>query len=269
MSLLLIDIGGTKCSFGFDGEVSLQEVSTADFDDPKQILTEIENWVRAQSTEIKRVAVSFGGQLNFATQIVSQSVHKSGWETFSFKKWAKEKFNAECLADNDANCGALGEWCFRERPASLVYVTISTGIGSGLVLNGELYRGQNNLAGELGHIQIDPNGKPDELGNIGTLERACGGYWILKDFGKPASELLGDEKFFQTYVGNLAKGLEIAVKLIAPEFMVLGGGITNVGSKLESTLQEILKSTLSATGTKLELTKLGKSNVLLGAKELR
>ncbi len=268
MDLLLIDIGGTKCSFTFDGDSHIEELATSEFGNPIEILDAIETTVNQRGQRPRFVAVSFGGQFDFTNQRVQRSVHKSGWESFSFRNWAKEKFDAECIADNDANCGALGEWVTRDHPESLVYVTVSTGIGAGLVINGSLYRGGNNLAGELGHVVIDPNGMPDELGNKGTLERLCGGYWIKKDFGKPASELLKDQMFFETYVSNLTKGLQIPLKILAPKFLVFGGGIASLGPKLETALQLGLKDTLNATETTLELSKLGKMNVLLGAKEL-
>ncbi|CAB4557491.1 unannotated protein [freshwater metagenome] len=173
------------------------------------------------------------------------------------------------VADNDANVGALGEFVSRgSKHRSLAYVTVSTGIGAGLIINGEIYRGHGELAGELGHIVIDPSGPEDELGNRGTLERYCSGYWLRKDYGKSAEELLADDAFLLEYSGRLAAGLSIVVRLINPEILVLGGGITKAGSRLESALLNKLQNLLDQTQTKLEFSTLGNSNVLIGAREL-
>jgi predicted NBD/HSP70 family sugar kinase len=173
------------------------------------------------------------------------------------------------IADNDANVGALGEFVSRgSKHANLAYVTVSTGIGSGLIINSEIYRGHGELAGELGHIVIDPSGPADELGNHGTLERFCSGYWLRKDYGKSAQELLEDEGFLLEYSSRLAAGLSTLVRLINPEILVLGGGITKAGPRLESALLNNLQDLLDQTQTKLEFSALGNSNVLIGAREL-
>jgi predicted NBD/HSP70 family sugar kinase len=173
------------------------------------------------------------------------------------------------VADNDANVGALGEFVSRNsRHKNLAYVTVSTGIGAGLIINGEIYRGHGELAGELGHIVIDPSGPADELGNRGTLERFCSGYWLRKDYGKSAQELLLDDSFLLEYSARLAAGLSTLVRLINPELVVLGGGIAKAGPRLESALLNQLQTLLDQTQTKLEFSTLGNSNVLIGAREL-
>jgi predicted NBD/HSP70 family sugar kinase len=115
---------------------------------------------------------------------------------------------------------------------------------------------------------IDPTGPADELGNRGTLERFCSGYWLRKDYGKSAQELLLDDAFLLEYSTRLAAGLSTLVKLINPELLVLGGGITKAGPRLESALLNQLQTLLDQTQTKLEFSKLGNSNVLIGAREL-
>lgn len=268
MGILLIDIGGTKCSFHLDNVEEVNTLKTSDFGHPQEIMEFISEATKKQGFSVSAVGVSFGGQFDFDNQKVYKSVHKSGWDQFSFSDWAGRKFGVAAVADNDANCGALGEWKVRNKPQNLVYVTISTGVGSGLILNGEIYRGSKNFAGEIGHIQIDPNGEPDELGNLGTLERACGGYWLSKDFGKSTKELFEDEEFFQNYVADLCKGLSVILKLLAPDFLVLGGGTTNYGSRVGQEVNRRLAAERKLTETKIEISQLGGKNVLIGAREL-
>jgi glucokinase len=273
MTALLLDIGGTKCSIA--SATNLEEVTelvTADYKTPENILKQLALHaaeLRAKDSAIDRVGISFGGPYDFANQRVKRSVHVSGWEEFDFSDWSKRVLGLPAVADNDANVGALGEFVSRgSRHKNLAYVTVSTGIGSGLIINGEIYRGHGELAGELGHIVIDPSGPEDELGNRGTLERFCSGYWLRKDYEKSAQELLLDDAFLLDYSTRLAAGLSTLVKLINPELLVLGGGIAKAGPRLESALLNQLQRLLDQTQTKLELSTLGNSNVLIGAREL-
>jgi glucokinase len=223
----------------------------------------------AKDSTIDRVGISFGGPFDFANQKVKRSVHVSGWEEFDFSDWSKRILGLPAVADNDANVGALGEFVSRgSKNSNLAYVTVSTGIGSGLIVAGEIYRGHGELAGELGHIVIDPSGPADELGNRGTLERFCSGYWLRRDYGKSAQELLLDDAFLLEYSTRLAAGLSTLVRIVNPELLVLGGGIAKAGPRLESALLIQLQALLDQTNTKLELSTLGNSNVLIGAREL-
>jgi glucokinase len=273
MTALLLDIGGTKCSIASASNLeNLFELVTNDYKTPEKILAQLALYaadLMAQDKAIDRVGISFGGPFDFANQKVKRSVHVSGWEEFDFSEWSRRVLGLPAVADNDANVGALGEFVSRgSKNTNLAYVTVSTGIGSGLIINGEIYRGHGELAGELGHIVIDPTGPADELGNRGTLERFCSGYWLRKDYGKSAQELLLDDAFLVDYSTRLAAGLSTLVKLINPELLVLGGGITKAGPRLESALLNQLQTLLDQTQTKLEFSKLGNSNVLIGAREL-
>ena len=273
MSALLLDIGGTKCSIASASNLeTVFELVTEEYKTPDKILDQLALYASdliAKDKAIDRVGISFGGPFDFANQRVKRSVHVSGWEEFDFSDWSMRVLGIPSIADNDANVGALGEFVSRgSKHANLAYVTVSTGIGSGLIINSEIYRGHGELAGELGHIVIDPSGPADELGNHGTLERFCSGYWLRKDYGKSAQELLEDEGFLLEYSSRLAAGLSTLVRLINPEILVLGGGITKAGPRLESALLNNLQDLLDQTQTKLEFSALGNSNVLIGAREL-
>jgi glucokinase len=273
MTALLLDIGGTKCSIASASDLdNVYDLVTAEYQTPEKILAQLAlhaTELIAKDSAIDRMGVSFGGPFDFANQKVKRSVHVSGWEEFDFSDWSMREFGIPSVADNDANVGALGEFDSRgSSHSNLAYVTVSTGIGAGLIINGEIYRGHGELAGELGHIVIDPAGPEDELGNRGTLERFCSGYWLRKDFGKSAQELLQDDNFLFQYSSRLAAGLATLVRLINPELLVLGGGIIKTGPRLESALLNQLQLLLDQTQTKLEFSKLGNSNVLIGARKL-
>jgi glucokinase len=273
MTALLLDIGGTKCSIASGSNLeNVIELVTADYKTPEKILAQLSHYaaeLTAKDQTIDRLGISFGGPFDFANQKVKKSVHVSGWEEFDFSDWSQRVLGLPAVADNDANVGALGEFVVRgTKKSNLAYVTVSTGIGSGLIINGKIYRGHGELAGELGHVVIDPSGPEDEFGDRGTLERFCSGYWLRKDYGKSAQDLLLDDAFSFQYSTRLAAGLSTLVKLINPELLVLGGGITKAGPRLESALLNQLQALLDQTQTKLEFSKLGNANVLIGAREL-
>lgn len=273
MTALLVDIGGTKCSIASARNLeNVTELVTADFQSPENILAQLSIYAKdlmSHDSNIDRVGISFGGPFDFANQKVKKSVHVSGWEEFDFSEWSSKVLGLPAVADNDANVGALGEFVSRgSNFSNLAYVTVSTGIGAGLIINGEIYRGHGELAGELGHVVIDPAGPADELGNRGTLERFCSGYWLKKDYGKSPQELLMDEGFLHEYSLRLAAGLSTLIRIMNPELLVLGGGIIKTGARLESALLKQLQPLLDQTQTKLEFSKLGNSNVLIGAREL-
>ncbi len=268
MSKLVLDIGGTKCAIAHSDQIEQSyEIATREYATPSEILSELGRWARTK--EFESIGISFGGPFDFEAQKVMRSVHVSGWEDFSFSDWAQKEFGVSATADNDANTGALGEFFSRGSAVrSMVYVTISTGIGAGLIIDGRVYRGHKNLAGELGHTVIDPAGPADEIGNFGTLERLCSGYWLEKDFGRPAIELLADDGFLSGYAKNLSLGLGNVIRILNPELIVLGGGISAAGARLENLLEENMSNLLSESGSRLELSTLGNTNVLIGAREL-
>ena len=273
MSKLLIDIGGTKCSVAHSENISgLNSFATSSMAGPAQIMEEVlklAKEIRASGKSFDGVGVSFGGPFDFENQKVMQSVHVSGWEDFSFSDWSQGFLGVSAIADNDGNLGALGEFVSRGSTSkTLVYVTISTGVGAGFVVDGNLYRGINSLALEVGHTVINPDGPKDELGNQGTLERYTSGYWLAKDYGKPAKELLLDDLFLEQYAKTLALGLANIIRVLNPEHLVVGGGITSAGKNLESLLRKNLSGLLEVSKTKFELSSLGNLNVLIGAKEL-
>ena len=273
MTALVLDIGGTKCSIASASNLeTVFGLVTAEYKTPEKILGQLALHaidLMAKDNSIDRMGISFGGPFDFASQRVKRSVHVSGWEDFDFSDWSKRVLGLPAIADNDANVGALGEFKSRAfNHTNLAYVTVSTGIGAGLIINGEIYRGHGELAGELGHIVIDPAGPPDELGNRGTLERFCSGYWLRKDYGKSAEELLVNDEFLFEYSKRLAAGLSTLIRIVNPELLVLGGGITKAGSRLESALSNLLQDLLDQTKTKLDFSSLGNSNVLIGAREL-
>jgi glucokinase len=172
--------------------------------------------------------------------------------------------------DNDANAGALGEGLFGAgagyRP--LVYMTLSTGIGGGILTEVGMYRGADWYAGELGHLTVRPDGPECLCGARGCLERLCCGLWIEHDYGQPAEALLQDAAFVERYVVDLALGLKAAIMILNPARIVIGGGIAKAGDRLFVPLRAEMARQMtswSRARTDIAPAALGDDSVLYGA----
>jgi glucokinase len=278
MSILSIDIGGSKFTMAlFDGpHMALRESRTTDRQGGRDwMLSQIESIGRSFQTggKITAVGVGFGGPVNFETQQVVLSTHVGGWSDFDLPKWLREKFNVPVVMDNDANAGALGEGVFGAgvgaRP--LFYMTLSTGIGGGILTGDGVYRGADSYAGEIGHLNICPDGPECLCGSHGCFERMCCGLWLERDHGKSAEILLRDPDFTARYVQDLARGLKAAIMLLNPARIVIGGGISRAGDRLFVPLRAELRKQITAwSKARIDVlpASLGDDSVLWGAYEL-
>lgn len=224
-------------------------------------------------SHVDAIGVGFGGPVNFETQQVVLSTHVGGWSGFDLVGWFKETFHVPVVMDNDANVGALGEGIHGAgkgfRP--LFYMTLSTGIGGGILISDGVYRGADSYAGEIGHLNIRPDGPDCLCGSNGCFERMCCGLWLEKDHGRPAHELLLDEQFVLNYVVDLARGLKAAVMLLNPARIVIGGGFSKSGDRLFSPLRaELRRQVTGWSRARLDVApaSLGDDSVLWGALEL-
>jgi len=278
MSIFALDIGGTKFSAALfrDGRMARRESRQTDREGGRE-------WMLSQLREIGRrwreeeefssIGVGFGGPVDFPSQQVVLSTHVGGWQGFDLPAWLREEFGAPVLMDNDANAGALGEGLHGAgrgfRP--LFYMTLSTGIGGGILLESGVYRGADSYAGEIGHLNIRPDGPPCLCGSNGCFERMCCGLWLEQDHGRSARELMQDAAFVERYVVDLARGLKAAVMLLNPARIVIGGGISKAGESLFGPLRAELRRQITAwSRARLDVVPaaLGDDSVLWGAYEL-
>jgi glucokinase len=190
--------------------------------------------------------IGFGGTVDYPAQRVGVHMHSGGWQDFPFPAALSEMLGLPCCMDNDANLGALGEYTAGagRGAASLLYVTLSTGIGAGILLDGRIVRGADSLAGELGHIPLEADGPECSCGAQGCFEALCSGRAIEARAGRPAAELLADPEFRTGYVRDLARGLAAALLLLNPERLVIGGGLAKAGEVLFSDLRVELRRRL-------------------------
>ncbi len=274
---LAIDIGGTKFSVAMFHGDTLKFRKTRPTNrqgGPQWLLDAIAKHTQALP-QPDRIGIGFGGPVDFARQRVALSTHVAGWTDFPLVERVSEMLHgAPTIIDNDANAGALGESIHGAGKDHLpmFYMTLSTGIGGGIILpNGEVYRGHDSWAGEIGHIVIRPDGPECLCGARGCFERMCCGLWLERDHGKPAHELMLDSAFVKSYVVDLAAGLKAAVMLLNPARIVIGGGIVKAGDKLFVPLREELRRQVtnwSRATLDVVPAQLGDDSVLYGALEL-
>lgn len=273
--ILGIDIGGTKFSIGaFDGErLVRRETRATDAGGGREWMTArlaeiVTSW--RKDLRFEACGIGFGGPVDFAAQRVYLSTHVGGWRDFDLCGFVKEISGAPAMMDNDANVGAMGEaWFGAGRGYSpLFYMTLSTGIGGGIVEEGRVWRGADSYGGEIGHLTIRPDGPECLCGARGCLERLCCGLWLQRDHGRAAIELMRDEDFVRGYVVNLAQGLKAAVMLLNPARIVIGGGISKAGDRLFVPLrQELGRQITSWSRARVDVTPaaLADDSVLFGA----
>lgn len=312
---LAIDIGGTHFRLAvFDQtgtRLGYQKGATLRAGGRDWMLAEIERrgteLIRESAQPVVRCGVSFGGPVDFRRQTVT-SVHTPGWEDFALGKWVERTLAIPCIVDNDANAGALGEARFgaARGAESMMYVTLSTGIGSGIVCQGQLHRGRDGMAGEIGHFPLQPAGELCTCGlKTGCTEALASGRALgrlARDLavrearspesrrtllelcqGSPeratAKELAlaaqeGDAEaaaIFTEAIGHLAHALLMAIRLLNPDLIVLGGGVTQSGDFLIDSIRSALKQWWSSQfpyTTEIVFAGLGDESPLYGAAAL-
>ncbi|MBV9225094.1 MAG: ROK family protein [Acidobacteriaceae bacterium] len=277
MKTFAVDIGGTKFSLAaFDGDRLLlrESRSTDRGGGPDWMFSQIQEifslWREKEAFQPDRCGIGFGGPVDFPSQTVTLSTHVEGWPQYPLAQNIAAFTGAPTVMDNDANVGALGEAMYGagRRLPYLFYMTLSTGIGGGIVLNESVYRGADSFAGEIGHLNIVPDGPECLCGSHGCLERMCCGLWLQRDYGRSAEELMYDPEFVRIYVVYLARGLKAALMLLNPSCIVIGGGISKAGDRLFGPLTQELNRQMtqwSRARRNVVPAQLGDNSVLYGA----
>ncbi len=210
------------------------------------------------------IGVSFGGPVDAARGRVVLSHHVRGWDDTPLRDQLQTAFGAPVSIDNDANVAALGEYKFGagQGCACLLYVTVSTGVGGGWVIDGKIFSGADGLAGEMGHTIVEPQGPPCICGRRGCVEILACGPAIARQARARLSAELGSGAQLRALVGNnldaltaehvaraanaddelactviaaaaraLGFGIGTAITLMNPVRVVLGGGVTKSGER--------------------------------------
>jgi len=275
MNTLAVDIGGTKFAVAmFEGDQMVRRESRpTDRAGGRdwmldQIVTIGREWKR--DFVFERCGIGFGGPVDFGRQRVAFSTHIGGWNDFHLTEFLANALGVPAIMDNDANVGALGEaeYGAGRGHSPLFYMTLSTGIGGGIYHRGEIWRGADGWAGEIGHLSIRPDGPECLCKASGCFERMCCGLWLERDYGKSAKELLCDPSFVGRYVVDLALGLKACIMILNPSRIVIGGGISKAGEALFGPLRaELDRQITDWSGARVDVVPaaLGDDSVLYGA----
>ncbi|MBW4687267.1 MAG: ROK family protein [Komarekiella atlantica HA4396-MV6] len=188
--ILALDFGGTKLAaaivnvgsrewLGYERRLSPAKAdASTDLEIMRSLIYSL-----LQGTKPAAIGVSFGGPVDATTGTVRLSHHVAGWENIPLKHLLEDEFGVSVGVDNDANVAALGEHRFGAGQGydSLFYITVSTGVGGGWILNGKPWRGAGGMAGEIGHIVVDPAGPVCLCGKRGCVERLASGPYMAQN----------------------------------------------------------------------------------------
>lgn len=248
---------------------------------------------------IKGIGIGLPGLIDFSKGIVFSLTNIPGWNNIPLKKILEDRLGISVYIDNDVNVICLGEYLYGAAKGvnNVLALSLGTGIGGGIILNKNLYRGSSFSAGEIGHILINKNGPKCGCGRRGCLESYVGNYAIVRmateQLRKRPSRILsnltggnlkrlspkllslaarkGDSlsiRVWQEVGGYLGIGLSILVNLINPDRIVLCGGVSKAGNLfIKSTLEALKKYSMEVPyrAVKVVFSKLGDDAGVIGA----
>jgi len=262
-----VDIGGTSCSVcvgSADGEIldRTQLGTGLGTDGARRTIDELTTAARrlAERHAIVATGISSGGPLDAPAGVILDPPNLAGWEGTPIVRLLEQAVGVPASLENDANAGALAEWLFGAGRGAdtLVFLTFSTGMGAGLILDGRLHRGATGVAGEVGHLRLATDG-PVGYGKPGSFEGFCSGPGLAQllaaELGIEADTLTGRDVVERARTGDatalrvvaasgtrLGQGLAALIDVLNPEVIVVGG----MGSRLGDLVLEPARKVAAA-----------------------
>ncbi|MFH0947548.1 MAG: ROK family protein [Elusimicrobiota bacterium] len=262
MNLIGVDIGGTKVLIALVDENGVFKKSvrfpTAD-GNSKEVSEKIITEIKKFGGDISAVGISIAGDVNNKDGVLRYSPNLPKWTNVPLKKYFEKKLNIPTVVENDANCAAYGSFVIdgEEKHKNFITVTLGTGIGGGIIIDGKLYRGSTGTAGEIGHITINPDGPKCNCGNCGCLEAYIGTKGIIdmatnsglknknitvKIIAQMARK--GDNRALEVYKKfseYLAAGVGSLINIFNPDMITFAGGVSNNWDLVEKRFFDELK----------------------------
>jgi len=271
---LAIDIGGTQLRaavFPENEDKPLRQKRLPTYVDGKPSLDrllQLIHEVTEESETIDAIGIVAPGPINANTGVILAAPNLPEWAGVSISDLCQKEFGAPTFLGNDANLAAIGEWKYGAGRGHhhLIYMTISTGIGSGVISHDQLIVGNNGLASELGHVTLLPDGPMCGCGQRGHLEALASGTGIAKYFaeqlsngresilsGKPDAKTIskaakeGDELALETF--NRAGyyiGLAVAnyLAIFNPSIVIFGGGVSQAGDLIMNPIRKAMRESV-------------------------
>jgi len=282
-----IDLGGTAIKIGcFRGDGHcLKSLScpTPQPSAPDAVLRAILDAISTLRPHYRIAAVGIGtpGPVDSAGRVARVAINLVGWNQIPLADWIEQQTGYPTVLANDANCAGLGEaWLGAGRSAqNLIMLTLGTGVGGAIILNGQLFTGPDGAAGELGLITLNPQGPPCNSGNNGSLEQYLSVQAIQRRTGL-SPDVLGQQAragqadaiaFWRAYGEDLGAGLASLIYVLTPGAILIGGGISaSADFFFPAARAEITRRVLpsSRSGTQLLVAQLGNRAGMVGAAKL-
>ena len=308
--VLAIDLGGTKiiaAVISHQGQIMAREsYLTLAEEGPQPVIDRIFSATDhllgvsdIDPSQLHSISIASAGAVDFEQGVVTSSPNLPGWRDIPLRDMVSRKYRVKTFLINDASAAALGEHQFGAGKGvnNLIYLTVSTGIGGGIIIDGKLYLGPSGSAGEVGHMTIDVNGPECSCGNIGCLEMLASGKAIAREAIRRISQ--GEESSLTKMVegkledttaekvGAAAEGgdslaLEVIsqaanylgvgmvnlVNIFNPEMIIVGGGVAQMGDLLLVPVRRVAEERafkLPAQAVRIVPARLGDSAGVLGA----
>ena len=269
-TILAFDIGGTKTAIlegGYDASVLQRREIPTQAQDPfpvafericahaDDVLAEARNAGRTVSA----ISVSIGGPLQIEPGIILAPPHLPTWDNVPLKRLLSERYQLPAFVEHDGNAGALAEFHFGagRGACNLIFLTAGTGFGGGIIIDGRIYRGASDTAGEVGHVRLADYG-PREFGKVGSWEAFCSGAGMVKWAhwqmpGRWPQTLTTRELVTQALAGErdalrivrecgqwLGRGLANLIDTLNPDVIALGSLAMALGDLLLAPAREVI-----------------------------
>lgn len=241
-----VDLGGTNIRAGIrsgDAVTGFRQVTLRDKDSLDSTLQQLKDLIRPLvSSEIESIGVAVPSVVDAVQGVVYNVVNIPSWERVELKAILEAEFGLPAAVENDANCFALGEYYHGKAKGlqNVIGVTLGTGVGAGLILDGKIYRGSNGGAGEVGYLNYRNR----------DFEFYGGSFFFAEVHGTNALDLYNEAvagspnalriwEVYGMHIGNLVKSLVYAYD---PDAIVFGGSITNAFDFFLPSLRETIAS---------------------------
>jgi glucokinase len=285
--LLGFDIGGTKCAVVVGTVVGSGPIKIIDkvvlltdmppYEMIEKLFTAAEELLEKQGiskAQLDGIGISCGGPLSSKKGLILSPPNLPGWDNIAIVDMTVKRFGRTTLLQNDANACAVAEWKYGAGQGyeNIIFLTFGTGMGAGLILNGRLYSGTSDFAGEVGHLRLADMG-PVGFGKAGSFEGYCSGGGIAQlaqikvrerlqvgqkvSFCKSLDELCdlnarmvaeaaykGDElaiDIYHTCAEYLGRGLSLLIDILNPELIIIGSIYGRAKSLLDSRMMKVIE----------------------------
>ncbi|MFM7426386.1 MAG: ROK family protein [Elainella sp.] len=282
-----IDLGGTAIKLGrFDQSGSCLQsltIPTPQPATPEAVLTALVEAIDQLDPDRQAGAIGLGtpGPADAAGRVARVAINLAGWRDVPLADWLEAQTGRPAILANDANCAGLGEYWLGagQQWQQVILLTLGTGVGGAVILDGKLFVGHDGAAGELGLITLNPDGPDCNSGNRGSLEQYASVQAIRRRTGLEPDELsakarAGDAEalaFWQDYGRDLGAGLASLIYVLTPQAVIIGGGVSASADLFFPTMQqEIERRVLPSSRANLQIltATLGNQAGMVGAAKL-